>query len=95
MRASSLGYSRSGLPAKTLSTVYSASVESVSQSCIRPDCMPRLNQRTRCADDAVRERLRHHGALGLLLDAVVADGRRGREALVDVARIEQAALAAW
>src|ERR1700752_640800 len=41
---------------------------------------------------AVRERFRNDGALGLRLEAIVADRARGIEAFLDVALLQQVAL---
>ncbi len=53
-----------------------------------PWANPVLNQRTRCAEVPMGERVRHHAALALLLQAVIADGIGGIQGLFDVSRLQ-------
>ena len=57
-----------------------------------PELKPFENQRLRCSDEPWVKDVRHHIALRLFLQPVVADGGCGLQRLIDVARIEEIVL---
>ena len=67
---------------------YSGSLPKVSQAWVWPVWKPLVNQRTRCSEVPCVNAFRHHAALRLLLQGVVADGGRRAQAFLDVARLQ-------